>query len=55
MKKAYQNTRVEILPIEFCTLMIPGSDPGDPHISPLPERHWRPGPGASYDPQGSIV
>ena len=50
-KKKYINTRVEVVSIEFCSLMIPVSGPPDP----APERHWRPGPGASYDPQGNVV
>ena len=54
MKKTYQNTYVEILPIESFALMIPTSDPPDPHMM-LPKGHFVPGPGASYDPQGSII
>ena len=51
MKKTYQNPRVEIHSIDSCSLMIPVSPP----LEPAPQRHWRPGPGASYDPQGSVV
>lgn len=53
MKKKYQNTQVEVLTIESFALMIPGTNPGDPGSAP--KRHWVPGPGASYDPQGSVV
>ena len=54
MKKTYQNTYVEILPVESFALMIPVSEPPDPHMM-LPKGHFVPGPGPSYDPQGSIV
>lgn len=53
MKKQYQITRVEILPIESFAMMIPGSDPDNPGLAP--KRNWVPGPGPSYDPQGSVV
>ena len=53
MKKTYQNTIVEILSVESFAMMIPPSGPDDPHSAP--RHHWRPGPGASYDPQGSVV
>ena len=53
MKKIYQKTQTEIVCIEPMGLMIPVSDPSDPHF--LPKGHFVPGPGASYDPQGSIV
>ena len=54
MKKQYQTTRVEILPIASCAIMIPVSGPGEPPGMP-PKRNWVPGPGPSYDPQGSVV
>lgn len=53
MKKQYQTTRVEILPITSCAIMIPGSGPDEPGLAP--KRNWVPGPGPSYDPQGSVV
>lgn len=53
-KKQYQPTQVAVMPIEPFTLMIPGTGPIDPGASPAP-KHWRPGPGPSYDPQGSVV
>lgn len=53
MRKKYQNTNVEILSIESFALMIPTSDPSDPRF--LPNGHFVPGPGPSYDPQGSII
>lgn len=53
MRKKYQHSHVEILPVESFTLMIPTSEPPDPRF--LPNGHFVPGPGPSYDPQGSIV
>lgn len=53
MRKKYQSTHVEILPIESFSLMIPASDPDDPHM--LPKGHFVPGPGASYAPPAKIV
>lgn len=50
-KKQYHSARVEITPIIGSTILYPASPP----LEPAPERHWRPGPGASYDPQGSVV
>ena len=51
-KKKYCPTQVEILPIEPTAMMIPGTGPDDPHA---PQRNWRPGPGASYQPPAKIV
>ena len=51
-KKKYCPTQVEILPIEPTAMMIPGTGPDDPHA---PQRTWRPGPGASYQPPAKIV
>ena len=53
MKKKYNSTLVEILPKESFALMIPGTGPGEPGLAP--KRNWVPDPGASYDPQGSVV
>lgn len=54
MKKIYQKTRTEIVRVYSMGIMIPTSDPSDPHMM-LPKGHFVPGPGASYDPQGSII
>lgn len=55
MKKIYQTTRVEITRLNTKELMIPsGISIGEP-FSPMPKGHFRPGPGASYDPQGNIL
>ena len=54
MKKKYQTTKTEIVRINPMGMMIPTSDPGEPHMM-LPKGHFVPGPGASYDPQGSVV
>lgn len=53
MKKIYQKTRTEIVRVYSMGIMIPTSDPSDPRF--LPNGHFVPGPGPSYDPQGSIV
>jgi hypothetical protein len=53
MRKKYQSTHVEILPIESSALMIPVSDPGEPHL--VPKGHFVPGPGASYAPPAKII
>lgn len=53
MKKLYIPTSVEISALHTTGLMIPNSPPDEP--SNLPPGHFVPGPGASYDPQGSIV
>ena len=53
-KKQYDSANVEILRIDSYSMMIPISDPSDPQQH-LPKGHFVPGPGASYDPQGSIV
>ena len=53
MKKLYIPTSVEITSLHTTGLMIPNSPPEEPQQGPF--RHWRPGPGNSYDPQGSIV
>ena len=52
-KKQYLSAKVEILRIEPYSMMIPISDPTDPH--PAPRRHYVPGPGASYQPPAKIV
>ena len=52
-KRQYCPTQVEILPIEPTTMMIPGTGPLEP--TPAPQRNWRPGPGASYQPPAKIV
>jgi hypothetical protein len=53
MRKKYQSTHVEILPIESSALMIPVSDPGEPHL--VPKGHFVPGRGASYAPPAKII
>ena len=55
MRKQYIIPQVEILDMQSSALMIPGSDPSDPHPHPAPRRLWRPGPGASYCPPAKIV
>ena len=52
-KKKYNSAKVEILRIEPTTMMIPGTGPLEP--TPAPQRNWRPGPGASYQPPAKIV
>ena len=55
-KKQYIAAQIEVIRIESATVMIPGTMPTDPTgPSPLPPGHFVPGPGASYDPQGSVV
>lgn len=54
MKKIYQTTRVEITRLNTKELMIPAPPTMEP-FSPMPKGHFRPGPGASYDPQGNIL
>ena len=51
-KKQYHSAQVEVLRIEPTAMMIPGTGPDDPHA---PQRNWRPGPGASYQPPAKIV
>jgi hypothetical protein len=52
MKKIYQTARVEILPVRTEAIMLLTSPPDG---FKAPEKHFVPGPGASYDPQGSVV
>ena len=54
MKKKYLNACVEIVSVNTATLMIPNPE-SCPDPGSAPKRHWVPGPGASYDPQGSVV
>ena len=53
MKKTYQTTKMEIVRINPTGLMIPTSDPGEPHL--VPKGHYVPGPGASYAPPANIL
>ena len=53
MKKTYQTAKTDILGITPMGIMIPISDPEDPTLAP--KKHFVPGPGASYDPQGNIL
>ena len=48
MKKTYQPTKMEIVPVQLGILMIPTVSPTEPNF--LPERHWVPGRGKSYRP-----
>lgn len=52
MKKIYQAARVEIISVSTEAIMLLTS-PTDPIFAP--KQHYVPGPGPSYDPQGSIV
>lgn len=53
MSKKYFIPQTEVIHIQSSSLMIPGSDPSEPGLAP--RRLWRPGPGASYDPQANIL
>lgn len=53
MKKIYETARIEILQVKTAEMMIPA---GTSYPEPFaPQRHFVPGPGPSYDPQGSVV
>ena len=53
MKKHYESTHVEIAPVQALMQMMIPTGLG-PYPAP-PREHYVPGPGASYNPQGSIV
>lgn len=53
MKKIYQTARVEMVRFNTKEMMIPSSISSEPFSAP--KRNWVPGPGPSYDPQGSVV
>ena len=53
MSKKYFIPQTEVINIQSASLMIPTSDPSEPGLAP--RRLWRPGPGASYDPQANIL
>ncbi len=53
MKKTYQKTKTEIIRVKSVGLMIPASDPEEPHFAP--PGHYVPGPGASYAPSANIL
>ena len=55
MKKEYKSAQMEVLRVESLGIMIPPSLPDDPVLTPAPQRNWRPGPGASYQPPAKIV
>ena len=53
MKKQYLKPQAQIVCVEPYALLIPTSDPDDPHL--LPKGHFVPGPGASYAPPANII
>lgn len=55
MSKQYVIPQIDTIRVESVSVMIPGTMPIDPTIHPLPDGHFVPGPGASYDPQGSVA
>ena len=52
MKKQYKVAQVEIQCAQCSMIMWPATVP-EPHSTP--KGHYVPGPGPSYDPQGSVV
>lgn len=53
IKKQYSKPQAQIVCVEPYALLIPTSDPDDPHL--LPKGHFVPGPGASYAPPANII
>ena len=54
MKKHYESACMEIAPVSALMQMMILPISTGPYPAP-PREHYVPGPGASYDPQGSIV
>ena len=53
MKKQYVKPQTQIMRVDSYALLIPGSDPKEPHA--MPKEHFVPGPGASYAPPANII
>ncbi len=53
MKKQYLNPETQTIRVESYALLIPASDPGEPHL--VPKGHYVPGPGANYAPPAKII
>ena len=53
MNKQYWKPQTQIMRVDSYALLIPGSDPEEPHA--MPKEHFVPGPGASYAPPANII